>query len=596
MSDQEDDAGREGSGPDGETHNLTSLATRIDAPAALRAARAEATPPASARLEVGPRSTGAPSPAALRALHAEEAARASNFGRVMTVLSIVVLASLPIVNQVTWLSLMMAGTLLALAIGGAWVWWAARSPARYSKRMFRTLGILGFLASLMIEYYAGVFSTSAVAVTLGIAFFGLGDDRRWAFGICLCGTFGYLMLGVLITLGVIPDLGLYTARDAPLSLRLFTLGIVPAVYLTTLWQARSSRRATYDAVERLDEALRLAQQREAQLNEADQNLDAALQMGAGVQGRYTGSLAGKYELGEVVGRGAFGEVYAAEHVESGQRAAVKLMHAHVQHRPEVVRRFLREAELLQRLRAPNVVTVFEVGQVASGAPYIAMELLAGKSLAWVLRKRRQLEPADVVALVTEVARGLAAAHEAGIIHRDIKPQNLFLAEPADGRAPLWKILDFGVAKLRGSDETLTGTAVIGTPGYMSPEQAHGRKADRRCDVFSLGAVAYRALTGRPPFAGVDTPQILFNIAFRMPVRPTEIAPRLRSDIDDVLAIALAKQPDNRFSTAADLAAALEAAEQGQLEPALRTQAVSLVAAAPWGQTVTDPVPGSTVEL
>src|SRR5439155_13924929 len=137
--------------------------------------------------------------------------------------------------------------------------------------------------------------------------------------------------------------------------------------------------------------------------------------------------------------------------------------------------------------------------------------------------------AELVELVRQIAAGLSAAHRAGVVHRDLKPANLFLVEkPGDDT---WKILDFGVAKLRGSTGTLTQRAIIGTPGYMSPEQAQGREVDPRSDVFSLGAVLYRALTGRPAFSGPDLPQILFDIVYRCPTRPSEIVASLPRDVD-----------------------------------------------------------------
>ncbi len=175
-------------------------------------------------------------------------------------------------------------------------------------------------------------------------------------------------------------------------------------------------------------------------------------------------------------------------------------------------------------------------------------------------------------LTSQVAAGLQAAHDAGIVHRDIKPQNLFLHQaldtardgPVDGK-PVWKILDFGVAKLRGDVETLTHGGVIGTPGYLSPEQAHGRPVDRRSDVFSLGAVIYRALSGRPPFPGNDMPRVLLDIAYRNPPPVTHLVPSLPREVDAVIAVALAKHPERRFQTAIAFAGALQTALGNRLE-------------------------------
>jgi serine/threonine-protein kinase len=226
------------------------------------------------------------------------------------------------------------------------------------------------------------------------------------------------------------------------------------------------------------------------------------------------------------------------------------------------------------------VRVLDLGQAAGGTPFIAMELLDGQDLGWHLRRRPQMSLEEVVDLTEQVAVGLEAAHAAGIVHRDLKPQNLFLS------SGVWKILDFGVAKLRGSDGTLTKGAVVGTPGYMSPEQARGQEAETRSDLFSLGAVIYRALTGQPPFAGADLPESLFQIVYGMPARPSALVAQLSPDVDAVLAIALAKHADDRFANPSELAQALRAAAAGRLSAALRARAGELIAKLPWGTAVT----------
>ena len=521
------------------------------------------------------------SASAFRALHEEEAARAAGFGRTLAILCAVGLGFIPFLSRVRWLTTLMASGLVLLGIVSTWVSLRARNPARYDKSVFRFFGVIAVCVSVIVTYYSGVFSTSAVVVTLGISFFGLGDDKRFAVVACCVAAVAYALVASLISLGVVPDLGLFTAEGIPAASRIFVIFIVPAVFILTLWQARLSRRATYDAVVRLDEALRLAYQREAQLAEANQNLDRALQIGAGQQGRYTGALVGQWVLGDLVGRGAFGEVYAAENGETGTRAAVKLLHPHARAEEELVRRFLREAEALARIESPNIVGIYGAGETADHAPYLAMDLLEGHTLDWHLRRRGRLEVREVVSMVGQIAAGLHAAHEAGIVHRDIKPQNLFLTEPKDG-AGVWKLLDFGVAKLGGSGDTLTEGAIVGTPGYMAPEQASGHATDRRSDVFSLAAVTYRAATGNPPFAGSGTPQVLLNVVVRTPVRPAQLAPELPADVERVLAIGLAKEPRDRFATVEAFALALSAAVRGELTGAERRRADALIEANPWG--------------
>jgi eukaryotic-like serine/threonine-protein kinase len=337
------------------------------------------------------------------------------------------------------------------------------------------------------------------------------------------------------------------------------------------------------AVHRAQDAIRLAGQREAQLVEANQNLEQALRAGAGQQGRYSGHLVGNYRLAELVGRGAMGEVYAADHVTTGDRAAVKLLRADLTRQHAALARFLREGEVVSALEVPNVVQIQEIGELEDGSPYIAMELLIGEDLAARLRRQRQLDVEEVVDMARQVARGLDAAHAAGVVHRDLKPQNLFRASGGD-RDGTWKILDFGVSKVAGSRGTLTQQAVVGTPGYMAPEQARAQQVTPRADVFSLGAVVFRALTGRPPFSGPDTPQILFQVVYGMPPRPGELVPRLPADVDAVLAIALAKEVDDRFASASDLADALAAAARRKLDGRLRRRAADLLASRPWGKS------------
>jgi serine/threonine-protein kinase len=172
---------------------------------------------------------------------------------------------------------------------------------------------------------------------------------------------------------------------------------------------------------------------------------------------------------------------------------------------------------------------------------------------------------------------MAAAQ--GIVHRDLKPQNLFLAEGPQGA--LWKVLDFGASKLAEHSGTLTQGRVIGTPSYMSPQQAKGQDVDGAADRYCLAAIVYRALTGRPPFAGKDLPTTLFNVVYGTPPQPsvvTEVDPA----VDLVLAVGMAKAPTRRFSTARDFAQALESASQGLIAKSLRQQAEALLRENPWG--------------
>jgi serine/threonine-protein kinase len=221
--------------------------------------------------------------------------------------------------------------------------------------------------------------------------------------------------------------------------------------------------------------------------------------------------------------------------------------------------------------------VLEIGDESSPIPYLAMERLRGEDLAQILRRKARLDREAAIDLLRQVGRGVQAAAAAGIVHRDLKPQNLFLTE---GPRPTWKILDFGVSKLGAEGGTLTKGEAVGTPRYMAPEQARGEAVDTRADVYALGAIAYRVLTGQPPFRADDGAPVLVHVISRMPLRPGALA-RLHADVDAALAIALAKKPDDRFADAGELATAIEDALAGRLDPSLRERARALLDAHPW---------------
>ncbi|MGE5186629.1 MAG: serine/threonine-protein kinase, partial [Acidobacteriota bacterium] len=332
-----------------------------------------------------------------------------------------------------------------------------------------------------------------------------------------------------------------------------------------------------DAVSSLEKAVRQVAQREALLAEARADLDRALKVGG--PGRFTDQQVGSFKLGLLIGRGGMGEVYEAYGDKIGE-AAVKLLHAGTLADRVSVARFMREAETASKLDTPFVVRVLEVGTTAGEVPYLAMERLRGSDLSSVLREKRRLSMAETVELVQQLANALEAARGAGIVHRDLKPQNIFLAELGGG-VRVWKLLDFGVSKLGDHTGTLTKGHVVGTPMYMAPEQARGEAVDHRADTLALATVAYRAVTGQPPYAGRDVPTILYNVVHRVPQRPGELV-KVPKDLERVLAIGMAKLPVQRFATASELAEAFDAAAHGKLGRDLRERADALIAARPWG--------------
>lgn len=565
--------------------NASPAKDDADAPTALLTPRDRTSAPKPPRASRARRDATLVDGSVFEAMHVEEAERARGFGRALMILCIARLAVDPLITPTaSWLRIAAAVALAGMGAVGGWVWWRARDPARYSRRVFRIFGCTAVAAGTVFLFHGGVFSPMPLLITLGISFFALGADTTFAFGIPIACAAVYALLSSLVAFGVVPDMGLFRADHVPFATHAFLIVLVPAVFLVTLWQARLSRRATLRAIERSNEAIRLARHREAQIDEANQNLDMALRAVAGGDGRYTGARAGKYILAEVIGRGAMGEVYAATGEGSAERTAVKVVRANVLEDPALLKRFLREGEVAGRLNVPNVVRVFEVGELSGGVPYIAMELLRGHDLAWHLRHNQEIDPAFVFDLIDQVAAGLQAAHDAAVIHRDLKPQNLFLTEPEGDSPPTWKILDFGISKLKGSSGTLTQNMILGTPGYMAPEQAQSLETDARSDIFSLGAVAYRALTGQPPFSGGDMLQTLFEVVYRNPVRPSELCPDLPDDVELVLAIALAKKPNDRFSSATELASALRAAGRGELDRSLRERGRSLLVQSPWARS------------
>jgi serine/threonine-protein kinase len=526
-------------------------------------------------------------PSAVRAgghvLRREEAARALGFARAVTLLAAPGALVAWMLPAEAWLHVAATAALVALAAASAWVWRVASDPLHYTEGVARAYAVVASATILLVIYFLGVFSPAPMLVLLGTAFFGKSDDPRVAFGSAAVVAGAYAALAALVAYGALPDAGVIHALDAPAAVRVPAIVGVPLVMLAALWQARVSRAAMLDALARSNDAVRASMKREAELDNVNKDIDYLLRVGVKRAGPYSGVRCGKFVLGDLIGRGAMGEVYSGKTDDTKQVAAVKLLQPSMLADQHLVLRFSREAEAASKLVGPNVVSIYEVGKTDDGAPYIAMELLRGHDLAWHLQHRVRLSLDEVLGIVEQVGRGLEAARLAGIVHRDLKPQNLFLAQQP-GAAPLWKILDFGVSRLIGSGGTLTQEGIVGTPGYMSPEQAAGREATHRSDVFSFGVVVYRALTGEAPFSGPDTPQILYQVVYRCPTRPGELAAGLPPDVDLALAIALAKDQEDRFASALDFSAALAAAAKNQLDPALRLHAQTLLAALPWGRS------------
>ena len=271
-------------------------------------------------------------------------------------------------------------------------------------------------------------------------------------------------------------------------------------------------------------------------------------------------VADRYRVTGVVGRGGFGAVYAAEHTGTHQAVALKMLTAGGEDDSEASARFYREARITAGLSAPNTVRVFDVGRAQNGPLFIAMELLKGPTLEQVLKKLeavgRIMSEQQAVRIAVSILNSLAEAHAAGLVHRDLKPANVMLAHVTGGE-PVVKVLDFGCSSTIDSNLTVEGT-VLGTPGYMSPEQCRGEHVDGRSDLYALGVILYRCTTGRLPFEGEQPLTLIYKHASEPVPDPREVSTHAVSDLmATVLLQSLEKKPDARFRDAQKMRRVLE---------------------------------------
>src|SRR6516162_7734651 len=302
---------------------------------------------------------------------------------------------------------------------------------------------------------------------------------------------------------------------------------------------------------------------------------------------------GRYEIVGELGRGAMGVVYRAKDPTIGRTVALKTLRldVHGLDTGEMVRRFQNEARAAGLLNHPNIVTIYDAGE-QDGIFYIAMELIEGTTLHELLHEKHILAADEVVHLAHEICKGLDYAHSHGIVHRDVKPANIMITS----RGAV-KIMDFGIAKAGGS-VTSTGQ-VLGTPNYMSPEQVKGRPLDGRSDLFSFGVILYEMLTGEKPFSGQNVTTIIYKIVNENPIAPRDLDVTIHPGLSNVVTKALAKSPDDRYQSGAELAQDLEDYKRLGITQQATAPLTPVASASPQEKTVVLPmrlVSGSTVRV
>jgi serine/threonine-protein kinase len=273
-------------------------------------------------------------------------------------------------------------------------------------------------------------------------------------------------------------------------------------------------------------------------------------------------VASKYAVVRLLGEGGMGAVYEATHTPTGRPVAIKVLLPLLAHDAECIARFDREARVAARVSSPYLAEVIDIGDTETGARYIAMELLDGESLQTRLETMGPMSVKDVLRFTFQLLDGLAKVHDAGVVHRDLNPHNVYLAKTRSGETV--KIIDFGLAKIQDEDES-TGVArltqpgsVLGTPHFMAPEQARGqmRDVDARSDLYAVGVIIYRAITGTLPFKSPSYADLAMKINFETPKSPLELVPGLDKNFAAIITRAMAKEKSQRYASAREFLAAV----------------------------------------
>jgi serine/threonine-protein kinase len=291
----------------------------------------------------------------------------------------------------------------------------------------------------------------------------------------------------------------------------------------------------------------------------------------------------RYLVEDKIGEGGFGAVFRGKQIATGREVALKILHPHNINDQTIVARFRREAEACSKLRHPHTVTTYDFDETEDGVLYLAMELLRGRSLHQLQKTDGALKPERVLRIVDQVAQSLGEAHTNGIVHRDMKPENVFI-ETRGEEEDYVKVLDFGIAKMMSGDKEVQAlTAVgqtLGTLEFMSPEQLRGQKLDGRSDIYALGMMAYEMLTGALPFQKAKTPIEIINFHLKQPPQPpskmrTDVA--IPAGVDEIILKMVAKNRDDRFADTAALRAEITKVQAQNDRSADRFEAYRLVA-------------------
>jgi len=450
-----------------------------------------------------------------------------------------------------------------LAVSGLTSWFLLRVRRRFYDAISTVCVVIEmFTAVVWIQLTGTVSSYFLFAIPILVLIYRFFAGYRLGLIALLAGMGFHLGALVLEALGVLRHSSLFV--DDP-----GAIYTAPMFRISAMVSIQFMYFATFILANVISVALR---EKEEALDVAQRNLE---RVAAEVQpGRLSGrSLDGKWTLGELLGRGGMGEVYQAQPKAGGAPVAIKILYAHLSE-PDELARFRREAQVAGKLSSGRVPQVLDFGRSDDGQHFLVMELLHGEDFGTLLRRRTLIGPDELLPIVDQLAEALEDAHAAGIVHRDLKPQNVFLVSAQNGVQV--KLLDFGVARLLvGATQSLTQTAmVLGSPGYLSPEQAvaHFGEVGPRSDVFALGAIIYRALTGHNAFPSRHPAAAIYEAVHVEPVPATQVRPDLPADLDAVLALAMAKHPEDRYGTPSELVRDLRAAFAGALPDTVRVRA------------------------